>query len=316
MNKPIETIKSRSSTCRRSGAGSARRSTMPSCASSITAPTSSGPRSSSSKRSSRRSAARSRCVSCANGTDALAARADGDAASEPGDAVICPSFTFAATAEVVAWSGATPVLRRRAARTRSTWTPQASSRDLAEAKRQGLKPVGVIPVDLFGQPADYDDDRGRLRTRTASGSCATPPRASARPTRAARSARSAWRRRRASSRRSRSAATATAARSSPTTTQLAAVIRSLRVHGAGHRQVRQRPHRHERPARHDAGGGPDREAEDLSRRDRSARRNRGAVHRGPRRASAITPVVAAGSTSVWAQYTIRISRPRTTSRRS
>jgi len=47
-------------------------------------------------------------ISCANGTDALAMvlMAKG---VRPGDAVFCPSFTFAATAEVVAWLGATPV---------------------------------------------------------------------------------------------------------------------------------------------------------------------------------------------------------------
>ena len=47
-------------------------------------------------------------ISCANGTDAigmiLIAKGVG-----PGQAVLCPSFTFAATAEVVAWLGATPV---------------------------------------------------------------------------------------------------------------------------------------------------------------------------------------------------------------
>src|SRR3712207_886743 len=50
----------------------------------------------------------SHVVSCANGTDALAMvmMAKG---VRPGDAVFCPSFTFAATAEVVAWFGATPV---------------------------------------------------------------------------------------------------------------------------------------------------------------------------------------------------------------
>src|SRR5436305_11226182 len=48
-------------------------------------------------------------LSCANGTDALglALMAKGAA---PGQAVLVPSFTFAATAEVVAWCGATPVL--------------------------------------------------------------------------------------------------------------------------------------------------------------------------------------------------------------
>ena len=47
-------------------------------------------------------------ISCANGTDALglALMAKG---VRPGQAVLCPSFTFAATAEVVAWFGATPV---------------------------------------------------------------------------------------------------------------------------------------------------------------------------------------------------------------
>src|SRR5919112_2662623 len=47
-------------------------------------------------------------ISCANGTDALGLilMAKG---VKPGDAVLCPSFTFAATAEVVAWMGATPV---------------------------------------------------------------------------------------------------------------------------------------------------------------------------------------------------------------
>ena len=47
-------------------------------------------------------------ISCSNGTDALTLvlRARGVG---PGDAVLCPSFTFAATAEVVALAGATPV---------------------------------------------------------------------------------------------------------------------------------------------------------------------------------------------------------------
>ena len=48
--------------------------------------------------------------------------------------------------------------------------------------------------------------------------------------------------------------------------ELAQVMRSLRVHGEGARQVRLRAHRPERPARHHPGGGADREAEDLSRR--------------------------------------------------
>src|SRR5687768_16217604 len=47
-------------------------------------------------------------LSCANGTDALGLALMAKNAG-PGQAVLVPSFTFAATAEVVAWFGATPV---------------------------------------------------------------------------------------------------------------------------------------------------------------------------------------------------------------
>jgi dTDP-4-amino-4,6-dideoxygalactose transaminase len=93
-------------------------------------------------------------ISCANGTDALALvlMAKG---VKPGDAILCPTFTFAATAEVVAWVGATPVfvdVRQ------DTFTLDVASLEagIKTARKLGLKPVGVIPVDLFGQPADYD----------------------------------------------------------------------------------------------------------------------------------------------------------------
>jgi dTDP-4-amino-4,6-dideoxygalactose transaminase len=93
-------------------------------------------------------------ISCANGTDALAlflmAKNVG-----PGDAVLCPSFTFAATAEVVAWVGATPVFVDVLPDT-FNMCPRSLQEGIATAKRLGLSPVGVIPVDLFGQPADYD----------------------------------------------------------------------------------------------------------------------------------------------------------------
>lgn len=93
-------------------------------------------------------------VSCASGTDALAlvlmAKGVG-----PGDAVLCPSFTFAATAEVVAWVGATPVFVDVLP---DTFNMDPASLRLAveTARAEKLRPVGVIPVDLFGQPADYD----------------------------------------------------------------------------------------------------------------------------------------------------------------
>jgi dTDP-4-amino-4,6-dideoxygalactose transaminase len=93
-------------------------------------------------------------LSCSSGTDALAMvlMAKG---VKPGNAILCPSFTFAATAEVVAWTGATPIfvdVRE------DTFNVDVSSLEagLRTARDLRLDAVGVIPVDLFGQPADYD----------------------------------------------------------------------------------------------------------------------------------------------------------------
>src|SRR5690349_19198587 len=93
-------------------------------------------------------------VSCASGTDALLmvlmAKGVG-----PGDAVFCPSFTFCATGEVVALAGATPVFVDV---DETTFNIDAASltRGIATARRLGLKPRAIIPVDLFGQSADHD----------------------------------------------------------------------------------------------------------------------------------------------------------------
>jgi dTDP-4-amino-4,6-dideoxygalactose transaminase len=93
-------------------------------------------------------------VSCASGTDALLmvlmAKQVG-----PGDAVLCPSFTFCATGEAVALTGATPVFVDV---DEATFNMDAGSlkRGIATARERGLKPVAVIPVDLFGQSADHD----------------------------------------------------------------------------------------------------------------------------------------------------------------
>lgn len=93
-------------------------------------------------------------IGCANGTDALAlgllARGIG-----PGDAVLVPAFTFVATAEVVAWTGATPVFLDVLPDTFNL-DPAALDAGLDTARQQGLRPRAVIAVDLFGQPADYD----------------------------------------------------------------------------------------------------------------------------------------------------------------
>ncbi|MET3839569.1 DegT/DnrJ/EryC1/StrS family aminotransferase [Bradyrhizobium sp. OAE829] len=93
-------------------------------------------------------------VACASGTDALLmvllARKVG-----PGDAVFCPSFTFCATGEVVALLGATPVFVDVNEETFNI--DIASLKDgISVAKKKGLKPRAIIPVDLFGQPADHD----------------------------------------------------------------------------------------------------------------------------------------------------------------
>ena len=92
-------------------------------------------------------------VTCASGTDALvlALRARG---MGPGDAVLCPSFTFCATAEVAALVGATPVFVDVDA---ATFNIDANgiAAAVATAKSAGLTPKAVIPVDLFGLPADH-----------------------------------------------------------------------------------------------------------------------------------------------------------------
>jgi len=93
-------------------------------------------------------------IGCANGTDALLLllRAWGVG---PGDAVFVPAFTFAASGEVVALAGATPVFVDVLPDT-FNMDPVSLEAAIALVKRDGtLKPKVVMPVDLFGQPADY-----------------------------------------------------------------------------------------------------------------------------------------------------------------
>jgi len=93
-------------------------------------------------------------IGCASGTDALLlvllAWEIG-----PGDAVICPAFTFHATAEQVALLGATPVFADVQLDTFNI-DPESLERAIATAKDRGLNPRAIIPVDLFGLPADHD----------------------------------------------------------------------------------------------------------------------------------------------------------------
>ena len=93
-------------------------------------------------------------IACANGTDALllVLRAWGVG---PGYAVFVPAFTFAASAEVVALVGASPVFVDVLPDS-FNMDPASLEAAIALVKREGkLAPKVVMPVDLFGQPADY-----------------------------------------------------------------------------------------------------------------------------------------------------------------
>ena len=93
-------------------------------------------------------------LGCANGTDALALPLMAWKVRK-GDAVFVPSFTFASTAEVVRWVGATPIF--------VDVDPETYTMDVAHLEAcmdmvredPELTARAVIAVDLFGQPADY-----------------------------------------------------------------------------------------------------------------------------------------------------------------
>lgn len=94
-------------------------------------------------------------LTCSSGTDALviALMALG---VEQGDAVFVPSFTFFATAEAVSLAGAEPVFVDSDPHTMNI-DPESLECAVETTLSQGkLKPRGVIPVDLFGLPADYE----------------------------------------------------------------------------------------------------------------------------------------------------------------
>jgi dTDP-4-amino-4,6-dideoxygalactose transaminase len=94
-------------------------------------------------------------VTCSSGTDALliALMALGVG---PSDAVFCPAFTFTATPEVIALIGGTPVLVDVIPETFNL-DPDSLEAAIAEARKRSLVPKAVMPVDLFGLPADYTE---------------------------------------------------------------------------------------------------------------------------------------------------------------
>jgi UDP-2-acetamido-2-deoxy-ribo-hexuluronate aminotransferase len=93
-------------------------------------------------------------LSCGNGTDALALPLMAWEIGA-GDAVFCPSFTFAATPEVIPWTGATPVFVDILPGTYNLDPDHLEAAIEAVKARGQLRPAAVIAVDLFGQPADY-----------------------------------------------------------------------------------------------------------------------------------------------------------------
>ena len=93
------------------------------------------------------------CVGCASGTDALLLPLLTEGVG-PGDAVFVPSFTFVATAEVVVLTGATPIFVDVDETTHLIDLASLEAA-IAGAGEAGLTPRAIIPVDLFGQPADY-----------------------------------------------------------------------------------------------------------------------------------------------------------------
>lgn len=94
------------------------------------------------------------CVACANGTDALqlVLMAWGIG---PGDAVFTSDFTFFASAGTASIVGATPVFVDIDPDTFNL-SPEDLERKILKVLQEGkLKPRVIVPVDLFGQPADY-----------------------------------------------------------------------------------------------------------------------------------------------------------------
>ncbi len=93
-------------------------------------------------------------LSCANGTDALSLVLMAWDVG-PGDAIFVPSFTYVSTAEAPAQLGATPFFVDVCSDTFNI-DPKSFKQAVIDSRDMGLKPRVVIPVDLFGQPAEID----------------------------------------------------------------------------------------------------------------------------------------------------------------
>ena len=93
------------------------------------------------------------CISCSSGTDALVIPLMAKGVG-PGDAVITTSFSYIATAEVIALLGATPIFCDIYQKTFNL-DPNGLEEAYDKAVLEGLKPKAIISVDLFGLPARY-----------------------------------------------------------------------------------------------------------------------------------------------------------------
>lgn len=98
---------------------------------------------------------RKHCIACGNGTDALQL-ALMIWRIGPGDAVFTSDFTYFASAGTSSILGATPILVDIDLNT-FNMSPEALEAQIKRVLDEGkLTPKVIIPVDLFGQPADYD----------------------------------------------------------------------------------------------------------------------------------------------------------------
>lgn len=96
------------------------------------------------------------CVACSSGTDALIIPLMALGISK-GDAVFTTPFTFIATAEVISLLGATPVFVDIDEDTFNI-SPSLLEKEIIKINNEGkLKPKVIIPVDLFGLPANYNE---------------------------------------------------------------------------------------------------------------------------------------------------------------
>ena len=98
------------------------------------------------------------CISCANGTEAMTLLMMAWGIGE-GDAVFVPDFTFFSTGEIVSFRGAVPVfvdVERATFNIDTVKLEQAIVKTITEGK---LIPRAIIPVDLFGLPANHPEIR-------------------------------------------------------------------------------------------------------------------------------------------------------------